>query len=148
MPQHQYILLIYSCCFRATQCVSFWVLGFVECLRHKGKIFRSVHRLTPLRSIRRFTSLKNLPTVFTSHLVFLFFDSAEHNAYGIIACRGISISSAVSQREPSADDMLKPLQGNSTHLFFGSRLLHNVPAVARASASFFSPFRGSRCRVP
>ena len=84
----------------------------------KGKIFRSVHRLTPLRYVRRFTSLKNLPIVFTSHLMFSFFDSEKHNAYGIIGCRGISISSAVSQGKPSADDMLKPLQDNTTHLFW------------------------------
>ena len=147
MPQHQYILLIYSCCFRATQCVSFWVLGFVECLRHKGKIFRSVHRLTPLRSIRRFTSLKNLPTVFTSHLVFLFLILQNTTLTALLH----AAASAYRQPYPKGNPRLTTCSSRfriTQRIFFGSWLIHNVPAVASASASFFSPFRGSRCRVP
>ena len=50
----------------------------------------------------------------------IFFVSAQFNVYGIIEWRSISIATAVSQREPSADATLMLLQQNTMRLFFGS----------------------------
>ena len=46
-----------------------------------------------------------------------FFASAKHNVYDIIEWRSISIATAVSQREPSADATLMLLQQNTMRLF-------------------------------
>ena len=50
----------------------------------------------------------------------IFLVSAQFNVYGIIEWRSISIATAVSQREPSADATLMLLQQNTMRLFFGS----------------------------
>ena len=71
--------------------------------------------------VRKATSLElrpvvSLPSLAQTHM---FLASGQFGVFIIIECRSISIATAVSQREPSADATLMLLQQNTmSHFWF------------------------------
>ena len=62
----------------------------------------------------------------------IFFVSAQFNVYGIIEWRSISIATAVSQREPSADATLMLLQQNTMSPFWFSASIESSCSKAKS----------------